>query len=150
MSLIAPPLLYFVPALAIPKLLNEAIHDQRERLHSNPDHPLRRLQDWEKGAFPHTGGPIRRRAEMLHAAQRWLNEEKNAVVGFRAMLFAMIPDLQRTLSDPGSGKTMRYYRGCLTEHELLKLRRFWTEIMKCTQDLEVPDWHVFLSTKGEW
>ena len=41
------------------------------------------------------------------------------LLGYKAMLFAMIPDFQSTLPDPGSGKTMRYYRGCLTEHELL-------------------------------
>ena len=151
-SLIAPPLLHFIPRLAIPKLLHEAIHDRRERLHSYPDHPLRRLQDWIKGAFPQSSGTIRRRDEMLRGTQRWLTEtEKNdAVVGYKAMLFAMIPDFQRTLPDPGSGNTVQYYWGGLTENELLKTQQFWAEIMKCTRVVEVPDWHVFLPTIEEW
>ncbi|MCY3780043.1 MAG: ATP-binding protein [Chloroflexi bacterium] len=151
-SLIAPPLLRFVPDLAIPKLLDEAIGDQRDDLHSHPDHPLRRLQDWVKGAFPQTDGPVRRRADMLRGARRWLTEAKkrDVALGYRAMLFAMIPDFQSTVPDPGSGKSMRFYRDCLTEPELLELQQFWAEIMKCTKDVEVPDWHVFLTTIWEW
>ncbi len=151
-SLIAPPLLRFVPGLAIPKLLDEAVRDQRDDLHSHPDHPLRRLQDWVKGAFPKTGGPIRRRADMLRGARRWLTEteKRDAALGYKAMLSAMIPDFQGTLPDPGSGKTMRYYWGGLAEPELQELQRFWAEIMKCTKDVEVPDWHVFLPTIEEW
>ena len=149
-SLLAQPLLQHIPQRTIPKLLAEAIYDQREDLHSYPDHPLRRLQDWVKGAFPQTGGPVRRRAEMLQGAQRWLSAGKNAVVGYRAMLFALIPDFQRTLPDPGSGNTMTYYSGCLTEHELVALQQFWVEIVKCTKVVSVPDWHVFLPTIWEW
>ena len=150
-SLIASPLLRFVPDLAIPKLLDEATHDKRDDLHSHPDHPLRRLQDWVKGAFPQTGGPVRRRADMLRGARRWLMKtgKNDAALGYKAMLFAMIPDFQSTLPVPG-GNAMQYYWGGLMKPELLELQRFWAEIIKCTKDVGVPDWHVFLPTIGKW
>ena len=151
-SSIAPPLLHFTPSLAIPRLLNEAIDDERENLNAHPDDPLKRLEDWVKGAFPQTSGPIRRRADMLRGAKRWLREagKNHATLGYKVMLFAMIPDFQSNLTDPVSGNRTSYYWGGLTEQELLELQQLWPKIMQYTKVVEVPDWYVFLPTIREW
>ena len=74
----------------------------------------------------------------------------DAVLGYKAMLFAMIPDFQRTLPDSGSGNTMQYYSGCLTEHELVELQQFRAKIIEFTRVVSLPDWHVFLPMIREW
>lgn len=165
LSLLAHPLLQHVPQQAIPKLLDEAINDNRE-LHSNPGHPLRLLQDWVKSAYPRkksatvsegrvvanisTSDAIRRRALILRSAKEWLNENNEPIVGYRAMLFAMIPHFEDVESDPGSGNTMTIRSGYLTDYELLELQSFWKEIIDCANDVDVPDWEEFLNTIRSW
>ena len=149
-SLIAPPLLHFIPQLAIPKLLHEAIDDRRERLHSYPDHPLRLLQDWVKRPFPWMPAAIQRRDDILRGAKRWLTDGNNPGVSYTAILYAMIPDFENTLPDPGSRNTMQYYSGCLTEHELAELQQFRAKIIERAKAIEVPDWRVVLPTIDAW
>ena len=150
LSPLAPPLLQHIPQRAIPKLLAEAIEDQRDALHSHPDHPLRQLQDWVKRAYPLTVEVIRRRTEILKGTKGWLTDNPDQVVGYRAMLFAMIPYFEDILPAPGSGKTIQYRSGCLTKQELLDLQPIWKEIIECTTVVDVPDLHVFLPTIRSW
>ena len=165
LSLLAHPLLQHVPQRAIPKLLDEAINDNRE-LHSNPEHPLRLLQDWVKSAYPRekgatvsegrgvanisTSDAIRRRALILRSAKKWLIANQDPVIGCKAMLFAMIPHFEDVESDPGSGNTMTLLRGYLTDYELLELQSFWKEIIDCANDVDVPNWEEFLNTIRNW
>ena len=113
-SLIAPPLLHFIPQLAIPKLLTEAFGDNRA-LHSNPYHPLRLLQDWVKGAHPSTPEPISRRKEVLRGTKKWLEAGNDSIAGYKAMLFAMIPHYEDMIPMPGSGNASLWQEAFLTE-----------------------------------
>lgn len=149
LSLLARPLLQHIPQQAIPKLLDEAINDNRE-LHSNPGHPLRLLQDWVKSAYPSTGNAIQRRASILRSAKKWLIANQDPVIGCKAMLFAMIPHFETAESDPGSGNTLTIKRAYLTKHELLELQAFWKEIIDCANDVDVPNWEEFLNTIKSW
>lgn len=145
-SLLARPLLQHVPQQAIPKLLDEAINDNRE-LHSNPEHPLRL---WVKSAYPSTDDVIRRRALILRSAKKWLIANQDPVIGYKAMLFAMIPYFETAESDPGSGNTLTLKQAYLTDYELLKLKSFWKEIIDCANDVDVPNWEEFLNTIKSW
>ncbi len=147
--LLAHPLLRHVPQQAVPKLLTEAVGDNRE-LHSSPDHPLRILQDWIKSAYPTSPATIQRRATILQSTRRWLNEGNDPKTGYKAILFAMIPEFQTWESKPGSGNTTTLIRGCLTKQELLELKSIWKEIIECAKVADVPDWGVFLDTIREW
>lgn len=149
LSLLAHPLLQHIPQRAIPELLAEAINDNRE-LHSNPKHPLRLLQDWVKSDHHPSSAIRRQRASILCSAKKWLNENNEPIIGYRAMLFAMIPYFETVESDPGSGNTMTIRRAYLTDRELLKLQSFWKEIIDCANDVDVPNWEEFLSTIRDW
>ena len=149
-SLLAQPLLQHIPQRTIPKLLAEAIHDQRDNLHSLPDHPLRQLQDWVKRASPLRPEAVERRAAILRGAKRWLTRGNDPDTGYTAILYAMIPYFEIFVPDPGRGNTMQYYSGCLTEHQLPELQRFWGEIIGCTKVIDVPDPRIFLPTIHAW
>ena len=148
-SLLAHPLLQYIPQKAIPMLLTEAVGDNRE-LHSSPDHPLRIMQDWIKSAYPTSPAAVQRRAAILQSTRRWLNEGYDSKTGYKAILFAMIPEFQTWESKPGSRNTTTLIRGCVTKEELLELQSFWKEIIECAKVVNVPDWEVFLDTFREW
>ena len=143
------PLLQHIPQRAIPKLLDEAINDNRE-LHSHPEHPLSLLQDWVKSAYPSTGNAIQRRASILRSAKKWLIANQDPIIGYKAMLFAMIPHFETAESDPGSGNTLTLKQAYLTKHELLELQSFWKEIIDCANDVDVSNWEEFLNTIRSW
>ena len=148
-SLLALPLLHHVPQIAIPKLLAEAIGDDRE-LHAHPGHPMRLLQDWVKGAYPSTAETTRRREALLRGARKWLESGNDPVTGYKAMLYAMIPHFEDSIPKPGSGNAITLREAYLTEPELNELKSFWQEIIACTRAIKVPDWQVFLETIGDW
>lgn len=147
-SRMARPLLRYIPLRAIPMLLNETIGDDRE-LHSSTDHPLRLLQDWIKSAYPGTENAIRRRTTLLQASKKWLVDGNEPHVGYRAMLYAMIPEFEKHESTP-SGDGITIYRGCLTADELNNLKPHWTQIIDCLDKVDVPDWHLIVNTVREW
>lgn len=148
-SLLAHPLLRHIPLQAIPKLLTEAVGDNRE-LHSSPDHPLRILQDWIKSAYPNSPQAMQRRFNILQAAKKWLLEKNDTVVGYKAILFSMIPHFESSKSNPGSSNSITLYRGYLTKDEVLKLQCLWKEVIVCTDEIDVSDWQPFLEAIGDW
>ena len=148
-SLLAPPLLHHVPQLTIPKLLAEAIGDDRE-LHAHPGHPMRLLQDWVKGAYPSTAETTRRREALLRGARKWLESCYDPATGYKAMLVAMIPHYEDIIPKPGSGNAITWQEAYLTKPELQNMQSFWKEIMECTSVIAVPHWDVFLDTIENW
>ena len=148
-SLLAHPLLRHIPSRAIPRLLAEAIDDNRE-LHANPNHPLRLLQDWIKSPYPTSPQAIQRRFSILQGAKKWLLEKNDSAVGYKAILFATIPHFETHEAGPGSGNAITLYHGYLTKDEVLKLQCFWKEVIACTEVIDVSDWQPFLDMIGEW
>lgn len=148
-SLLALPLLHHIPQHAIPKLLTEAIGDDRT-LHSHPDHPLRLLQDWTKSIYQSEEEAVRRRSTILKSAKRWLLEGNDPRTGYKAILFAVIPYVEGWKSAPGSGDSGTYPTAFLPNDQLPRLHKFWKEIMASVKDIHVPDWQVFLDTIRDW
>jgi len=148
-SLLAHPLLRHIPQRAIPTLLTEAVGDNRE-LHSNPEHPLRILQDWVKSAYRNSPATIQRRASVLRCAKRWLYEGNDPKTGYKAILFAMIPHFETHEASPGSGNAISLYHGYLTKEEVLQLQFLWKEVIACAEAIPVSDWQMFLDTIGDW
>ena len=148
-SLLALPLLHHVPQLAIPKLLAEAIGDDRA-LNSHSDHPLGQLLHWVKGALPWSSQTLQKRENILRAARIWIENGGDPATGYKAMLFAMIPYYEGTVPKPGSGNGIIIQEACLAEPDLQEMKSFWKKIIACTRTTEVPDWQVFLDTIGDW
>ncbi len=148
-SLLALPLLHHVPQNAVPKLLTEAVGDNRA-LNAHPSPPMRLLQDWVQSAYPATAETIRRRGALLRSARKWIENGGDPETGYKAILFAMIPHYENTEPKPGSGNTFTWQEAYLTTPELHNLKSLWKEIMECTSVIAVPDWQVFLSAIGDW
>jgi hypothetical protein len=136
------------PQRAIPRLLSEAIGDNR-LLNANPEHPLRRIQDWVHKPYSGTE-PIKRRKILLESAEEWLLSENDVAVGYKALLYAVNPSFEFHTSDPGSGNTFNLYSGYLTVTELVELQAFWKRIILLSEKIRVTDWKPFLELLDKW
>ena len=148
-SLLARPLLHHVPHKAIPKMLDEAIGDERAP-HLHSDHPLSPLLAWVKSGRPWSGEAVQNRGNILRGARRWIENGGDPATGYKAMLFAMIPYYEGTVPKPGSGNGIIIQQAYLAEFELEKLQLFWKEIIACAEAIEVPDLQDFLVTIDDW
>ena len=107
---VAYPVLYHVPELAIPMLLNTAIGDDRP-VNSNPNHPLRLLGGWVKSARPGSGEAVTRRQKLLKVTLGWLDAGRDVDVGLQAVQYALLPGFEFISTDPGSGMTLQCTSG---------------------------------------
>ena len=150
LSLVARPLLDHVPQLIIPSLLADAVGDNRP-LHSNTEHPLRLLQDWIKSAHPGTSQTVNRRAKILRVTKAWLDNGNDRDVGFNAMLLAINPRFELVEHVPGSGDTVRFYSGLVSDDDLRVLQEFWKEVSESLEIHGLPDQNDgFIESIAEW
>lgn len=124
--------LEFHPRKILPELLNRAKGDNRS-LHSNPDHPLRKIQDWVT-ARPPSGSSVtleRRRILLSVVRSFWENGKKDqnldgaCEVAVRAFTIAFSATWQSSEADPGRGRTISFSRGVLNETETLGIKDLW-------------------------
>ena len=148
-ALLALPLLHHVPQSVIPRLLTEAVGDNRA-LNAHPSHPMRLLQDWVQSAYPATAETVRRRRALLRGARKWLENGYDPIIGYKTMTLAMTPHYEDMVTKPGSGNAGIWRERYLTEPELYQLQPFWQEIIEVISVIEVPDWKVFLDTISDW
>ena len=128
---IAREALLCIPEETIRLLLESAIGDKRPR-HSEPQHPLRRLEDWVKEGRPGTGEPMRRRRVLFTQAKRWLDDGKDTDVGLYALRFAMTPEIEFTETHPGNEDTITLRSGCLQPSEVQELWELWQRVLQET------------------
>lgn len=95
----AEPALYHVPDAVIPLLLSAASEDNRA-LHSHPDHPLRRIQDWATGD-PRREDPGDRRTLLLRASLRWVADGGTPDVGLPRSRNSSLAPLRLHVDRPG-------------------------------------------------
>jgi hypothetical protein len=124
---VARPALLHVPQEIIPLLLDATVGDERPT-HQYPEHPLRLIEDWVKGAMPGTEATLSRRRTLAHAARGWLENGGESGTGWRAVAAALSPEHQRVSSGPGSGDVWNISRGVLTPDELSALQQIWSSI----------------------
>jgi len=141
--------LNFVSQKAIPLLLNLAFGDTRP-LHSHPDHPLRKIEDWVKSAKPGSGQATMRRGVLLDSALSWFPESNNANIALKAIQFVLSPAFADSEMSPGSQLTVTFRRGLITQIEMSAIRGFWPRVKEFLQVASIQDWSPMFDLIGEW
>jgi hypothetical protein len=141
--------LRLAPTETLPLLFKAAIGDERDLGHAL-DHPLRRVEDWIREAWPGKGEAIRRRRILANSVRKWLEEGNDECVGLRALCLAFRPTFESYKADPGSGMTINITSGLLTEEELVQIKELWGQTKDLIAALSSPDWKDLFSTIHQW
>jgi len=141
--------LYLVPNRAIPLLLTRAIDDDRP-LHSNPDHPLRKIEDWVKSGKPGSGEAISHRETLLDSALSWFAETSNSHIALRAIEYSLSPTFADSEMGPGSKLVAIFRRGLITQAEMSVIRGFWPRVMEFLRSASIEDWGPMFDLIHEW
>ena len=149
LPVVAEAALGLVPQKAIPVLLSRAIGDTRQ-LHSNPDHPLRQIEDWVKSAEPGTSHVISYRKTLLDSTLSWFAESSNAHLALQAIVFALSPTFADSEMDPGSGLKVTFRSGLITQAEMSTIRGLWPRVRKFLQATSIDDWGPVFHLMREW
>lgn len=147
--IVAEAALNFVPQKAIPLLLSHAIGDTRP-LHSHPDHPFRKIEDWVKSAEPGSSQATMRRGVLLDATLSWFAESNNANIALKAMQFVLSPAFADSEISPGSQLTVTLRSGLITQVEMAAIREFWPRIREFFQAASIQDWSPMFDLIHEW
>lgn len=147
--MIARPALNRAPHKVIPMLLSEAVGDNRQ-LNSNPDQPLRLIDDWIKEAYPGSGEPVRRRKILLETTLDWINDGGDLYVGLKALGSSLSPAFQASETDPGSGMKFSLLSGLISEDEMRSVWSLWTKVIKLIQTVNVENWRPVQDIVGSW
>ncbi len=147
--IVAEAALNFVPQKAIPLLLSHAIGDTRP-LHSHPDHPLRKIEDWVKTAVPGSSQATACRGVLLDSTLSWFAESNNANIALKAMQFVLSPTFADSEMSPGSQLTVTLRSGLITQIEMSTIREFWPRIKEFLQAASIQDWSPIFDLIHEW
>ena len=149
LPIVAEAALNLVPHKAIPLLLNRAIGDTRQ-LHSNPDHPLRRIEDWVKSAEPRSSQAISRRETLLDSTLSWFAESPNAYIALQALRFVLSPTFADSEMSPGSKLAVTFRRGLVTQAEMSTIRGFWPRVIEFLRSVSIEDWGPMFDLMHDW
>ena len=116
------------PDATLPLLLAAAVGNDVPE-HSDPDHPLRVIDD-HIAASDH---PVDIRKAAIEAIDRWLVAGGDVGVGIRALAHVMRPQLRRTSQDPGLGNTLTLMQGPLPPEVVTALEPLWDRVLEIVE-----------------
>jgi hypothetical protein len=116
----ARALLDTYPEGILPLMLNLAIGDTRP-LHSNPEHPMRMIQDWCKTVGYDNTIPIGNRDMLLEVLSSWRGRVQQDKVTAQVLVAIFCPRSEFFRPDPGSGHRFTLGTGHLSAKPLQHL-----------------------------
>lgn len=125
-SVVHPALAYH-PRRTLPELLKMAVSDQRP-LNSNPDHPLRLIEDWIKSAESGTTACLERRLILLEMLKEMPANDAPVVIA-HALQTAFSPDFEVKSSDAGQGFRLTIRFGYVSKTEMTSLHEAWERVI---------------------
>ncbi|HEY3389780.1 MAG TPA: hypothetical protein VGK38_09430, partial [Prolixibacteraceae bacterium] len=143
------PILMNTPEKAISILFQESIGDDRQ-MHSNPDHPLRIIDDWVKNAWPGSKDVIFRRKLIIRASINWLQQGKPPRPSFLALRIAYNPACMTFTADPGSGNTITIRQSYLHQEEMEYLWDQWPEVFNTIKSSINIEWIPLQELVRSW
>lgn len=145
------PLIEFRPKLRIQYLLSSSIEDNRPT-NSNPNHPIRLLEDWVRAELPQSELAIEKRKTMLSESLVWLEKGNCASVGINGVRIALTPGFRSLNTDPVLGKQVNMMFGLLTKKEIEEISSWWPIVIKQLKaiELDVEALHKLAETCIEW
>jgi hypothetical protein len=139
LPVVARAALITAPKKVIPKLLSNAIDDERP-LNASPDHALRLISEWVLSGMPGTNEPVSRRRTLLQALLKWSDEPRKIDVTLKAFEYVMAPNFQEHSSDAGSGMRFRIRNAFLLKGELEQITEFWPKILQLLKANKIAQW----------
>lgn len=146
---VAHPLLWHIPAAALPVLLSKAENDNRS-LNQHPDHPLRLIEHWIEDVDPGSGAGPKRRKVLLSSTIGWWQAGGKPDVALQAILQALHPAYRQYSTDPGAGRTLTWSEGTLTQEELKALHGLWRTARQAIDQMKHLDWSHLFDMIGVW
>ena len=142
-------LLLSAPKATIPHALN-GTDGKNRNLHSNPDHPLRQLQDWVRDMHNYRQDPIQRRTILLDSALANIRSYGQNSANLRAVFMAFDPLVFGNELDPGDGVTMTIFQGILGGKSLEKLFSLWIKLDNEIDWNGAIPWFALLELLHSW
>lgn len=148
---IAPAALEHAPHTTIPKLLSLSVDDGRQ-LHSNPDHPLRKIKDWVERTRPGLYQGVRRRKLLIDEAKKWLRNNEDTLTGLRALHVALAPTFLLFRDDPIEYAKIKTISGALRPDALGQIKDEFVGILEVlsSTSLKTEHWKILLDIIEDW
>ncbi len=131
---------YLLPE-AVTGLLDLAVGDDRPR-HSNPQHPLRVLNDLANIVDPDFGTLFEIRRLLLQSVLGWLRVHRapaDWAVTTEVLKGIFAIEMSGSWSDPGDPKTVTVARGVESAENLIRLISLWDQVVPVVGEAGGPD-----------
>jgi hypothetical protein len=137
------------PELVIPHLMKTAIDDGRHLL-SNPQQPLRLIQDWIEASEPRSREVLRSRRTLLTAVRTWLSSEGDENVALRCLSLVLSPVFRKSSTNPGSSQSVELTWGLLPAEDLESVGALWNDCLDLVRSVDERNWELVLETVKLW
>jgi len=142
---IAVAALASAPKIAVKILLDSAVGDSRPR-HSNPDHPIRELEDFISSRYV----GIATRFEVMGAIEEWLAVGGSEDIALEAMCLVIRPAWEEHESDPGRGMTITFSRALVSLADLRSLAALMDRMMSQVCKMRPESYQPITRMIHEW
>ena len=146
---VVEPALHNAPKIILPLLFEKAIDDNRP-LHSHLSHPLRIIEDWIKQAIPGKGEAVKNRKNLFESALHWIEQGKDLTTGLKAISIALDPEFRTSETSPGSGMSVIFTMGHITETEMKEIQTLWPKDLKISKTKKIENWEPIKELAGHW
>ncbi|MFV8258304.1 hypothetical protein ACNQKP_10880 [Bdellovibrio bacteriovorus] len=137
-SLIEPGLNY-CPEKMLPRMFERAIGDNRP-LNSNPDHPIRKIQDWISHVWPKTPEAVERKRQLLNSVISWLDSDKENSVAYQVLPEVFQMGFRQDSMDPGGGNTFQLRHGVLDKVDVVAIGVLWDRCFQLLSRQQSIEW----------
>ncbi|MFZ7131305.1 MAG: hypothetical protein ACOWWR_03000 [Eubacteriales bacterium] len=142
------PGLYNTPDMILPIVFEIASNDKRP-LHSNPDHVLRKLENWLQ-AEPNSNKVIRKRKVVLQALAQFANSGGDPETIMSVICLVISPKYDFSEIPPGSGYKINYGTGLYSINLLKQFNEFWGQVNTILSTLPARLFFNLINSLYDW
>lgn len=136
------------PKDALGLLFNEVGEDTSAE-HSNPEHPLRAIQDWAKDPRGRPA-PLTRREILVDEIKRWLDAGGSPATAVRCLPLVFDLDLEYGELDPGAGTRFVIHNAAFLPDGYAELAAHFPGVLEMLRERPIEDWEPLLSVVESW
>jgi hypothetical protein len=119
-------------------------------IHSQPNHPMRILQDWVQELDIPEEEMIHRRRTLARISKRYIVAGGRRPVGVHGICLALSPALEAHSLDPGIGRTVFLRWGLVPTERLKEIVSIWEEVRDTITLAEESEWEHLQETLFAW
>ncbi|HEX3530654.1 MAG TPA: hypothetical protein VH988_26625 [Thermoanaerobaculia bacterium] len=119
-------------------------------LNSQPDHPIRILQDWVKELNISLDEMISRRMLLAKTSRRFLDNGGERSVAVQGLCLALTPGLESHRRGAGSGDVLNIRWGLMPLECILRMDEVWKEVSESLDGFGLDVWPYLSAALWEW